>query len=136
MGRAVLDPAGTADLLVVAGGTGLSPCKAVVEQVLASQPNRAVRLVFGVRRTAELYDLPALTELAGRYPRLALRPVVTDDPDFGGPTERLPDAVLDEGPWPDREVYFSGPPGLVRTLDRLLTRLGVPPDRIHFDPPD
>lgn len=134
MGRAVLDPRGTADLLVVAGGTGLSPCKAVVEQVLASQPNRAVLLVFGVRRAAELYDMPALTELTARYPRLTLRPVVTDDPDYGGPTERLPDVVVDDGPWPDREVYFSGPPGLVRTLNRLFTRLGVPPQRIHHDP--
>jgi NAD(P)H-flavin reductase/hemoglobin-like flavoprotein len=136
MGRAVLDPAGTADLLVVAGGTGLSPCKAVIEQVLAAQPARRVHLIFGARRTAELYDLPALTELAGRYPRLTLRPVVTDDPDFGGPTEQLPDVVADGGPWEDREVYFCGPPGLVRALDRLFTRLGVPPERVHHDPVD
>jgi NAD(P)H-flavin reductase len=136
MGRAVLDPTGGADLLVVAGGTGLSPCKAVVEDVLARQPARRVHLIFGARRTPELYDLPALTELAERYPRLTLRPVVTDDPDYGGPTEQLPDVIADDGPWHDREVYFSGPPGLVRTLDRLFTRLGVPADRVHHDPVD
>jgi NAD(P)H-flavin reductase/hemoglobin-like flavoprotein len=136
MGRAVLDPAGGADLLVVAGGTGLSPCRAVVEQVLATQPRRRVHLIFGARRTAELYDLPALTELADHYPRLTLRPVVTDDPDFGGPTEQIPDVITDDGPWRDREVYFSGPPGLVRTLDRLFTRLGIPAGRTHHDPAD
>ncbi|WFE93552.1 FAD-binding oxidoreductase [Micromonospora sp. WMMD987] len=50
---------GDADLLLVAGGTGLAPLRAVVEQLAASRVRRRVTLVVGAR------DLSALCEMAG-----------------------------------------------------------------------
>jgi NAD(P)H-flavin reductase/hemoglobin-like flavoprotein len=134
MGSAVIETTGERPLLVVAGGTGLAPCRAIVEQVLTTQPGRPVRLIFGARQTQELYNLPILAQLAERYPALTLVPVATDDPDFPGPRGALPELVASTGPWHQHEVYLSGPPGLVHALDRVLSRLQVPPAQVHHDP--
>lgn len=134
MGRAVLDPDGDRPLLVIAGGTGLAPCRAVVEQVLTAQTGRPVQLVFAVRHTQELYDLPTLATLAERYRALTLVPVVTEDADFPGVKGNVPELIAQSGPWHAHEVYVSGPPGLVHALDRVLARLDVPAAQVHHDP--
>lgn len=133
-GTAVLDTTGTAGLLCIAGGTGLAPCRAVAEQVLATQPGRPVQLVFGVRHAAELYDLQVLAQLANRYPALTLVPVVTEEDDFPGIQGQLPEVITASGPWDDHEVYVCGPPGMVTAMDRTLRRLGVPEAAVHHDP--
>lgn len=134
MGTAVVDTDEERPLLVVAGGTGLAPCRAVVEQVLTTQPGRPVQLVFAVRHTQELYDLPTLAALAERYRSLTLVPVVTEDPDFPGVKGEVPDLIAQSGPWHAHEVYLSGPPGLVHALDRVMRRMSVPPTQVHHDP--
>lgn len=134
MGTAVVSTTGQRPLLVIAGGTGLAPCRAIVEQVLATQPGRPVQLYFAARRTQELYNLPTLAQLAERHPALTLVPVATEDPDFPGTRGPLPDVVTQAGPWHEHEVYLSGPPGLVHALDRTLARLKVPPEQVHHDP--
>ncbi|MGA8116421.1 MAG: globin domain-containing protein [Actinocatenispora sp.] len=133
-GTAVLETTGTAGVLCVAGGTGLAPCRAVVEQVLTTQPGRPVQLVFGVRHVAELYDLPILSQLANHYPALTLVPVVTEEEDFPGLQGQLPELITASGPWDDHEVYVCGPPGMVGAVDRTLRRMGVPSDVVHHDP--
>ncbi len=134
MGSAVVDPTGTAPLLCIAGGTGLAPCRAVVEQVLTTQPGRPVQLFFGARHIAELYDLPTLATLSERYPALTLVPVVTEEAGFPGVHGPLPEVVAAGGPWAQHEVYLCGPPGLVTALDATLSRLGVPAGAVHHDP--
>lgn len=133
-GEAVLDGSDTRPLLCVAGGTGLSACKAVTEHVLETQPGRPVQLAFGTRTAAELYDGPELVDLADRYPALGLVPAVSDDPAFDGPHGTLPDLVADSGPWTGHEVYVCGPPAMVDAMDHVLARLGVDPDSVHHDP--
>lgn len=134
MGGAVLGPDGTGALLCVAGGTGLAPCRAVVEQSLRDHPDRPVHLIFGAHRAAELYDLPALIDLAGRYRNFTLAPATTRQPNFPGLRGRLPDLLAAAGPHPGDDVYVCGPPGLVLALDRVLHRLGIPADHVHHDP--
>ncbi|WP_047894743.1 FAD-binding oxidoreductase [Micromonospora sp. RV43] len=58
-----LERAGDADLLLAAGGTGLAPLRALVEQVAASPIRRRVTLVVGARTLPDLYDAVALDKL-------------------------------------------------------------------------
>ena len=61
LGDMTLEGAGGRDLLLVAGGTGLSPVKALAEQAvrdtLASGSGRRIHLYCGARTRAELYGL-------------------------------------------------------------------------------
>jgi NAD(P)H-flavin reductase len=131
-----LDPGSRRDLLLVAGGTGLAPLKALAERVALTGRDRHVHLVVAARTERDLYDLPDLLRLAAAYPRLRIAPVVSDDPSCDGPRGTPPD-VLGQVPGLDeREVYVAGPTEMIRSTVDALLRLEVPPARIHHDLPE
>ncbi|MGH3388055.1 MAG: globin domain-containing protein [Actinomadura sp.] len=132
-GTMTLDPGSDRDLLCVAGGTGLAPMRALVEQVIASAKRRNTRLIFGARTERDLYDLVELRRLQSAHPWLRVIPVVSAEPGYDGLNGLAPDA-LDRLRGPeDHDVYVAGPTEMItHTVDRLQ-RLGVPPGQIHHD---
>ncbi|MDL4776436.1 globin domain-containing protein [Actinomadura xylanilytica] len=132
-GGMTLDPGSGRDLLLVAGGTGLAPARALAEQAARSGAARAVRLLVGARTGAGLYDLPGLRALESECPRLRVTPVVSGEPGYPGLRGALPD-VLDR--FPDlagHDVHVAGPAPMVRETVTALQRLGVPLDQIRHD---
>ncbi|MCO1655384.1 globin domain-containing protein [Pseudonocardia humida] len=143
MGRMHLEPDTGRDLLMVAGGTGYAPVKAVIEE-LARRPRRPATQVFvGGRSWDDLYDLAALRELSYRHPWLDVVAVVEGDIDAGRPADgeapaaeqgTLADVVTRYGAWADHDVLVSGSPAMIRsTVSRMLVA-GTPLDRIRYDP--
>jgi ferredoxin len=47
--------------ICIAGGTGLAPIKAMIEQEIAAKSERPIMLLYDARRPADLYDLDLLT---------------------------------------------------------------------------
>jgi NAD(P)H-flavin reductase/hemoglobin-like flavoprotein len=136
LGTMTLDRAGDRDLLCVAGGTGLSPLKAIIEQVVrdaATGPGRKVFLFYGARRREELYDLQSLWQLADAYDGIQVIPVTSDDPAYGGMQGNVGRVAARYLPHRDCEAYLSGPPGMVRDTLRVLAKTDIPADRIHYD---
>ncbi|MER7334858.1 MULTISPECIES: FAD-binding oxidoreductase [unclassified Micromonospora] len=120
------------DLLLVAGGTGLAPLRALVEQVAAAPDARRVTLVVGVRSFADLYDAIALDRLQGAHDWLTVVPAFSHDP-CAEPAEQG-DALtiaLDHHR-PDHDVYVCGPPPMLAGARLRLLAAGVPADRIHL----
>ncbi|WFE64261.1 FAD-binding oxidoreductase [Micromonospora sp. WMMD714] len=122
---------GDADLLLVAGGTGLAPLRAVVDQLAASRVRRRVTVVVGAR------DLPALCEMAGldglrrAYGDWLTVVSVPGDGDVdplaaGG----LLGAVLLHYE-PGRAVVVCGPPQLIEEARTWLLVGGIAPDDLH-----
>jgi NAD(P)H-flavin reductase len=143
MGRMHLEPDTGRDLLMVAGGTGYAPVKAVIDD-LAHRPRRPSTQVFvGGRTWDDLYDLSALRELSYRHPWLDVVAVVEDDTEAGRPAGgdapaaeqgTLADVVTRYGAWADHDVLVSGSPAMIRsTVSRMLVA-GTPLDRIRYDP--
>ncbi|HEX8803350.1 MAG TPA: globin domain-containing protein, partial [Acidimicrobiales bacterium] len=79
-----VDPADQRDLLLLAGGTGLAPMKAILQQVRIEGGTRRVQLFWGTRQRRELYDLPALRALADGDGRIGVVPCVSHEPAFDG----------------------------------------------------
>src|SRR6202044_3657442 len=82
LGTMTLERSAGRDLLCVAGGTGLSPVKAIIEQAVreSSVTRRRIYLYYGARRREELYDLPDLWRLEDAFSGFELIPVTSDDP--------------------------------------------------------
>jgi NAD(P)H-flavin reductase len=135
LGTMTLDRAGQRDLLCVAGGTGLSPIKAIIEQAMreSSACPRQIFLFYGARTRDELYDLPALYRLADAYPRFLLTPVTSDDPVFDGMQGNVGRVAARYLPHRECAAYVAGPVAMVRETIRALARAGIPPERIHYD---
>ncbi|MCX4686708.1 FAD-binding oxidoreductase [Kitasatospora purpeofusca] len=128
------------DLLLVGGGTGIAPLRALVEEVAGRGGGRSVEVFHGARTSAELYELAALRELADRHRWLAVRAVLSGP--GAGTAEaaaagllagELPEAVARFGPWTGRTAYLSGPPAMVRRTSGVLLRSGLPAERIRHD---
>lgn len=136
MGTMTLPADSDADLLCVAGGTGLAPLKAIAEQVIASSSAARRRQVFlfcGARTGDELYDLPDLWRLCDTYPWLQVFPVTSDDRAFPGLRGTVGQVAAQHVPHADCEAYVAGPPGMVRETIRALASAGLPGGHVHYD---
>jgi len=116
-------------VLLIAGGIGITPLRALLETLPARKNDLA--LLYRVSRpedclfTAEIEQLAARRGAAVRY----LVGTREEVPDALGP-RRLRSAVPDIA---DRDVYVCGPPGMVAATRSSLEALGVPGGRIHTE---
>jgi NAD(P)H-flavin reductase/hemoglobin-like flavoprotein len=126
------------DLLCIAGGTGLAPIKAIIEQAIAAAPEgrpRKITLFVGARQHFDMYDLEDLQLLESAYPLLRVIPVLSDQPGYAGLTGLLPDVVHAQAGSPSAavEAYICGPAQMVRRTTALLSA-SIPAGQIHYDP--
>ncbi|MFG3001863.1 globin domain-containing protein [Streptomyces sp. NPDC048340] len=133
MGDMVLDTAVYSDLLFVAGGTGLAPIRALVEEVARRGEHHQVDLFLGARTGDELYGVDDMLRMSQRHHWLTIRGAVSHEyiPGLRG---SLPEVLSEFGPWYHHDVYLSGPTQMVASASQTLTLNGTPPDRIHHDP--
>jgi NAD(P)H-flavin reductase/hemoglobin-like flavoprotein len=135
LGTMTLRRAGDRDLLCVAGGTGLSPIKAIIQQAIreSSACPRRIHLFYGARTRNELYDLPDLWHLQDAYSGFQLTPVTSDDPAFDGMQGNVGRVASRYMPHRECAAYVAGPPAMVRDTVHVLTRSGLPRELIHYD---
>jgi NAD(P)H-flavin reductase/hemoglobin-like flavoprotein len=133
MGSMTLDRRSTRDIVCVAGGTGLAPIKSLVAELTRYNRTRWVHLFFGVRDRDDLYDLPALQHLTGRYPWLSVVTACSHDLTYAGEHGNIGDVVERYGPWPEHEFYVSGSPPMVSSTLGALARMGIPLARTRYD---
>jgi predicted ferric reductase len=113
------------DVLLIAGGIGIAPIRALLEELPAG---RAV-LIYRARRPEDLVLRNEIDQIAAATgtrviylagaPRSALSPA--------GLAARVPDVA-------DRDVFVCGPAGMVQAVLGSLRRLRVPRRQIHTDP--
>ncbi|MFE1308238.1 globin domain-containing protein [Streptomyces sp. NPDC058755] len=128
------ESAAARDVLLVAGGTGWAPLRALLEDLAARrEPGRAVHLFLGVRRHDDLYDLPAVAALERRCPWLRVIPVITRGPGTGQDAT-VAEAVARHGDWSRHVACLAGPPAMVGAVADVLAAMGMPAERIRHDP--
>jgi NAD(P)H-flavin reductase/hemoglobin-like flavoprotein len=122
------------DLLMVAGGTGLAPLRAVLEQIdrgwedSGSAPR--VHLFHGSRMPWNLYDHEHLSALA-RKPWFDYTPVVSEDRTYHGAQGLVATVAAKAGDWSQRTAMVCGSPGMVRHAVKELQAVGVPAHSIR-----
>lgn len=133
MGEMVVDHLAPNPVLCVAGGTGLAPLKAMVEEMAYYGTDRFVDLFYGASAHSGLYGLEDLLRLSQRVSWLRVRPAL-DDLTLAGISGGVSDVVREYGPRYDCDAYLSGPPAMVLDSARVLRRLGLSRTQIHHDP--
>ena len=134
MGRMSVPDSGR-DVLMVAGGTGMAPMKALLDDLARQEERPHVQLFVGGRTWDDLYDVAALRTLSYANTWLDVVPVVErDDTISGAERGTLADVVTRYGAWADHDVLVCGSPAMIRaTVSRMLVA-GTPLDRITYDP--
>jgi len=121
-------------LLMIAGGTGLAPLAAIIDDLANWKNNPPVHLFFGGRRPEDLYGLDQLRILAATTPWLTVTPVTQEGTVTGGDRGTLATAVIQRGLWEDHDIFVSGSPGMIRTTVAKLLGAGIDLARINYDP--
>lgn len=120
-------------LLCLAGGTGLAPLKAIVEETLRTSPESDITLVHGARRRQDLYDGADLTRLATLSRRLRLLTTVSDDPDHR-PSQTVADAVGPLDVMDSPATFVCGPAEMVLATLNRLAEWNLHPQFIRSEP--
>lgn len=109
-------------MLLVAGGTGFAPIKAIVEHALAEGSNRPMTIYWGGRGRDDLYLLPLAEQWAREHAHIAFVPVLSDPPegdDWQGRRGFVHAAAMAD--FPDlsgHQVYVCGSPAMVLAARR------------------
>lgn len=142
-GSFVLEPstAQARKLLLVGGGSGITPLMSMVRTVLSQEPLSHIELLYGNRSKKDTIFYAALNALVKQHPdRFAITHVLEKPPKaWQGETGRLDramfagllDGILATSALGDLEVYTCGPsPVMQGVLDELVAR-GFPAERFH-----
>ncbi|WP_277831636.1 FAD-binding oxidoreductase [Speluncibacter jeojiensis] len=148
-GAMEVDRTGGRDVVMVAGGTGLAPLRALIMDMCRFGENPRVHLFYGTRYPGELYDLDTLWELMRTNPWLSVTPVSEFDEDpwslgktadsspFGlylRQTGTLADVVCSYGRWSDRQILVCGSAAMVEATVEQMVANGTPRENIQHDP--
>lgn len=133
--------AGTGRMICVAGGSGLAPIHALVEDGVLNGLERDCTVLFGARAQADLYCLDALEALGRRWRgAFDVVPVLSEEPadsDWRGARGLVTDALARvagaDGFGPGDQGYLCGPPPMVDAGVERLVELGVDREAIFFD---
>jgi NAD(P)H-flavin reductase/hemoglobin-like flavoprotein len=119
------------DLLLIAGGTGLAPLRAIVEQLDGRRHRRNVDLYVGAHSEAELYDMPALRRLQERNRWLTVVPVVERGSAPGLAIGDPASVAVGHRRWNGAHVFVCGSPGMVEASLEVLGTADIDPRRIR-----
>lgn len=133
-GRLTLRACRSDKLLLIAGGIGITPVRALAEEAVAA--GRDTLLVYGNRTAAGIVfrqELEALSAASGG--RLRVTNVLSHEPEWAGERgyvdrERLARLAPDIR---ERDVVLCGPPPMMAGVRRALSELGVPAAHVHCE---
>jgi len=129
--------AGTAPLILIAGGTGFAPLKSMLRHVLEHGVERQIHFYWGARRQEDLYEEALVLNWARKYPQLHFSAVLSEAgaPVAGGrQLGWVHEAVL--GSHPNLglfDIYAAGPPALIEAIRASFPAAGARADALFFD---
>ncbi len=127
----------TGPMILIAGGTGFAPIKAIVEHAIAERCERPIFIYWGAKARVDLYQNALAEKWAAehgniRYVPVLSEPAATDN--WGGRTGFVHRAVLAD--FPDLagyQAYACGAPVMIDAARRDFVAQGLPEEEFFSD---
>jgi propane monooxygenase reductase subunit len=127
-------------LILVGGGSGMSPLWSILNDHVQSGEKRPVRFFYGARNRRDLFFLDQFAKLEEQLDDFRFIPALsnpTDEDEWAGETGYIHD-VVDRTLRAEQldgqiDAFSCGPAPMIDSLLPILQRAGVEPDRIYFD---
>jgi len=141
-GRFTAEIGGAHDYLLLAAGSGITPCLSIATSVLSGEPHSTVTLLYANRNSSSVMFRDALNDLKDRYTtRFTLLHVMDEEAqDVEIMNGRLDTAKLETlaahgliDPKAADAIYICGPEPMIRAASSAMLALGVPEDRLKFE---
>lgn len=116
----------------IAGGSGITPLKAIIEDRLQHEGTAHTALLYGCQMDTEIPFYDDLQDLARRYPAFQLQ-IYADQITQGRALPGRPLDHLDRFIFAKADYLLCGPPAFMEAARGLLLERGVASDAIHKD---
>lgn len=139
LGAFYLREPSTRPLLMLAGGTGIAPLLAMLEQLLRDALTRPLWLYWGVRTAADLYLHERLMQWTTQHAGFHYRPVLSapSADDLAANIHALGWAheqpLLEHSDLRSFDAYVSGPPPMVQAAKSAFASAGLPATQLYYD---
>ncbi len=126
-------------MILVGGGSGMSPLLAILSDQARSGERRAVRFFYGARSRRDLFHLDEIAALGGQIGDFRFVPALSEpgDDDWDGERgfihEVMGRHLRDEALDGEIDAYCCGPPPLIDAAMPALRMAGAEPEHIHCD---
>jgi CDP-4-dehydro-6-deoxyglucose reductase len=124
-------------IIMVGGGTGFAPLKAMLEDLFHQDIERPIHLYWGARARRDLYLHELPLRWAQQQPLFQYTPVLsapTKNDHWDGRSGWVHEAVAAD--YPDLsgyEVYMSGPPPMIEAAKTAFQAQGLALEHLHYD---
>ena len=134
-----------APIVCIAGGSGISSIKAILESAVNEQVQRDCLFLFGARTQNDLYCIEEMAEIGSKWNKdysFEFVPVLNMEPEDSGwdgarglVTDYLRSAYIDTGKLAlsDAHGYLCGPPPMIDAAIEVMANQGMAKDNIYFD---
>jgi Na+-transporting NADH:ubiquinone oxidoreductase subunit F len=125
------------DILFIAGGSGMAPIKAMLNDIADKGIDRTIYYFFGARSKKDLFLVEEMRELETKLPHFTFLPALSDpapEDNWDGETGLITDVVdrhITSGE--DKEAYLCGSPGMIDAVVNVLIKKGIPEELIYYD---
>ncbi|WP_421620717.1 CDP-6-deoxy-delta-3,4-glucoseen reductase [Alkalilimnicola ehrlichii] len=137
LGTFSLDEESDRPIIMLAGGTGFAPIKAMVEHAIYVGIQRPIHIYWGVRARRDLYLDGLPRRWASEHDHIHYVPVLSEprpDDRWEGRVGLVHNVLLQDIPVLSRyEVYAAGPPAMIAAARRDLVAHGLAEDRFFYD---
>ena len=124
-------------ILMMAGGTGFAPLKAMLRHAFQRGRAQSIELYWGVRTRRDLYADALLAQWSAQHARFRYTPVLSEPmpgDEWKGRTGWVHQALVQDHPdLAPFEVYMAGPPPMIEAGKIAFARHGLPREHLHFD---
>jgi propane monooxygenase reductase component len=127
-------------MLLIGGGSGMSPLWSILADHIESGEQRPVRFFYGARARADLFYLPELAAITGKLNDFRFVPALSQaeaSDQWEGETGFVHEVVLrhlrQEKLEGTIDAYACGPTPMIEAVIPVLQMNGVEPEHIHFD---
>ena len=127
-------------MLLIGGGSGMSPLWSILNDHIESGEQRPIRFFYGARTRADLFFLGEFAAIAARLTDFKFIPALsnaTDADAWEGETGLVHEVVLKhlraENFTGSMDAYACGPVPMIDAMLPVLQMSGVEPEHIYFD---
>jgi predicted ferric reductase len=123
------------DLVLIAGGIGITPFMSMLRYIHDKKLNKNVILLWGNKTEQDIAFRNELDTMVYEMPFLKVVHVLSRQEDFSGERGTIDAGVLQRhvGNFQASQFFICGPPPMMRAVERTLTDLGTPKNRIHYE---
>ena len=141
-GRFTAEPGGRNIYLLIAAGSGITPCLSIIKSVLSDEPQSHIALIYGNRNTQSIMFREDLDDLKNKFnDRFMLAHVLTGEKqDAGILNGRIDAEKLSQlkkagliKPQACNAVYLCGPEKMINDCSQALIASGIEKDKIKFE---